>query len=68
MHFLSKKSLIIPLNKVESISVSRGLRDILEGGKTIKINSGKETAYFHWVKNADEFVELTLAGMNKYKI
>ncbi len=64
---LSSKSIDLPIEKVDSILISKSILDFLRGGKTIVIRSNSGVIRFPWVHNAEEFMQATLAEIEKYK-
>lgn len=58
--------LILPMNKIDNVHVKNGLMDWLYGGKTVAIRSASGLVKFPWVQNAQEFVDTTLAEIQKY--
>lgn len=65
--FFSNKEIKLPIEKIDSITVQNGILDKLYGGKTIAIRSSSGLIKFPWVQNAQEFLDATLAGIQKYK-
>ncbi len=55
------------MDKIDSIMITTTLRDHLFGGKTIVIRSNSGKIKFPWVHNAEEFMQATLAEIEKYK-
>ena len=62
----SCKELRLPMNKIDSITIQRGILDRICGGKTIAIRSASGLINFPWVQNAQEFVDMTLEEIQKY--
>jgi len=62
----SSKELKLPMDKIDSISVQNGILDKIFGGQTIAIRSASGLIKFPWVQNAQEFVDTTLAEIQKY--
>ena len=63
--FFGVRSLTIPIQKIDNISVTSGLSSLIEGGKTIEIRSASGLVKFPWVTNAEEFVNATLEQIEK---
>ncbi len=63
---VSRKELKLPMNKIDSIVVQSGILDKIRGGQTIAIRSASGLIKFPWVQNAQEFVDTTLAEIQKY--
>lgn len=63
----SKKALQLPIDKIDSIAISESDADKLRGGKTVVIRSASGLIKFQYVQNADEFVNITLAEIEKFK-
>ncbi len=63
----SKKLLDIPFENITSIMVIDSLIGKLCGGKTLGISSATGTVKMICVQNAQEFVDMTLAELKKYK-
>lgn len=63
----SNKSLNLPIEKVDSISIENNIIDKLVGGETIAIRSASGLIKFICVYNASEFVDKTLAAIKEYK-
>lgn len=63
----SNKQLKLPMNKIDSISVQSGILDAVRGGKTIAVRSASGLVKFPCVQNAQEFVETTLAEIQKWE-
>lgn len=64
--FLSRK-LQLPIDKVDNAMISESIFDKLFGGKTVSIRSTSGLIKFHWVQNADEFVNATLEKIEEFK-
>ncbi len=54
------------MDKIDSIAVQSGILDKIFGGQTIAIRSASGLIKFPWVQNAQEFVDTTLAEIQKY--
>lgn len=63
----AKKQLTLPIEKVDSVTVQNGFFDKIESGETLCIRSASGLVRFHWVQNAQEFLDATLAEIQKYK-
>ena len=60
-HFLSKQSLDMPIEKVDSLKRGMSLRDkFIRSGETLKICTASSIVSFHFVQNADEVVTKTM--------
>lgn len=66
-HIFSETKLELTMDKIDSIMITTTLRDHLFGGKTIVIRSNSGKIKFPWVHNAEEFMQATLAEIEKYK-
>ena len=62
----SNDSLNLPINKIDSIFIRSRLLDKLRGGKTIVIRSASGIIKFPCIENAEEFVNITLAEIQKW--
>lgn len=62
----SVKELKLPMDKIDSITVQRGILDKIYGGQTVAIRSASGLIKFAWIQNAQEFVDKTLAEIQKY--
>lgn len=62
----SQKKLVLPMDKIDSIVVKDGISDKLLGGQTVAIYSASGLIKFAWIQNAQEFVDKTLAEIQKY--
>ena len=56
----------LPMDKIDNIMVIENARSKSYGGKTVSIRSASGLIKFPWVQNADEFVRVTLAEIEKY--
>ncbi|RGH34619.1 SHOCT domain-containing protein [Ruminococcus sp. AM43-6] len=54
------------MDKIDNIMVTENLINKMDGGKTVAIRSASGLIKFPWVQNADEFVNATLAEIEKY--
>lgn len=64
--FFSSAQLQLPMDKIDNIMVTENIINKIQGGKTIAVRSASGLVKFPWVQNADEFVKLTLAEIEKY--
>ncbi|MBQ6634649.1 MAG: SHOCT domain-containing protein [Ruminococcus sp.] len=64
---ISQMLIDLPIEKIDSILISKSILDFLRGGKTIVIRSNSGVIRFPWVQNAEEFMQATLAEIEKYK-
>ena len=62
----STAQLQLPMDKIDNIMVTENLINKMDGGKTVAIRSASGLIKFPWVQNADEFVNATLAEIEKY--
>lgn len=62
----STAQLQLPMDKIDNIMVTENLINKIDGGKTVAIRSASGLIKFPWVQNADEFVNATLAEIEKY--
>lgn len=62
----STTQLQLPMNKIDNIMVKQNLISTFFGGKTVSIRSASGLIKFICVQNADEFVRVTLAEIEKY--
>lgn len=63
----SKRQLDLPMNKIDNILVKHDFLDTLRGGKTIVVRSASGIIKFPCVQNADEFMQKTLAEIQKWQ-
>ena len=56
----STQKIQIPTEKIDNIYTSDSLVDALRGGKTLAIRSASGIIKFHYVYNADEFVDVAM--------
>lgn len=63
----SSKNLQLPIEKVDSIMVSKSIFNLIGGGKTVAIRSNSGLVMFPWVQNADDFVAATLQRIETFK-
>lgn len=54
------------MDKIDNIMVTENIINKIQGGKTVAVRSSSGLVKFPWVQNADEFVKLTLAEIEKY--
>lgn len=64
--FFSSAQLQLPMDKIDNIMVTENIINKIQGGKTVAVRSASGLVKFPWVQNADEFVKLTLAEIEKY--
>lgn len=62
----STAQLQLPMDKIDNIMVTENLINKIDGGKTVAVRSASGLIKFPWVQNADEFVNATLAEIEKY--
>lgn len=62
----STAQLQLPMDKIDNIMVTENLINKMDGGKTVAVRSASGLIKFPWVQNADEFVRVTLAEIEKY--
>lgn len=65
--FVFKKTLQMPIEKVDNITVTVGLFDKLFSGKTLGISSNSGMIKFHFVQNAEEVAESTMNHIRSVK-
>lgn len=65
--FVFKKTLQMPIEKVDNITVTTGLFDKLFSGKTLGISSNAGMIKFHFVQNAEEVAESTMNHIREMK-
>lgn len=65
--FVFKKTLQMPIEKVDNITVSTGIFDKLFSGKTLGISSNSGIIKFHFVQNAEEVVGSTMNHIRAIK-
>lgn len=63
----STRQIQIPIEKLDNIMTVNGLFDKLCGADTIRISSNSGTIKFHYVQNAEEFVEAALKRIEEVK-
>ncbi|MBR1863770.1 MAG: SHOCT domain-containing protein [Ruminococcus sp.] len=63
----SKRSLLLPLDKVDSIMKESTMTDRILSGETVAVRSASGVIRFPCVHNADEFVGTALEMIEKYK-
>lgn len=61
------RQLDLPMSKVDNILVKHGFWDALRGGKSLEVRSASGIIKFHCVYNADEFMQKTLAEIQKWE-
>lgn len=62
----STAQLQLPMDKIDNIMVTENIINKIDGGKTVAVRSASGLIKFPWVQNADEFVNATLAEIEKY--
>ena len=62
----STAQLQLPMDKIDNIMVTENILNKIDGGKTVAVRSASGLIKFPWVQNADEFVNATLAEIEKY--
>ncbi len=62
-----KKQIQIPIEKLDNIMTSSGFMDKLRSGETICVSSNSGMVKFHYVQNADEFVQAALKRIEEVK-
>lgn len=65
--FLFKKSFEMPIEKVESITVSSNFADEIRTGKTLELRSASGNIKLHFVQNAEEIVDAKASTAEKTK-
>lgn len=65
--FLFKKSFDMPIEKVESITVSSNFADEIRTGKTLELRSASGNIKLHFVQNAEEIVDAKASTTEKIK-
>ncbi len=64
---LNTKSIDAPLNKVDNISVTKGLFGLIFNYRSLKINTGAGTYEFHYIVDGDEFKRKLLDQEEEYE-
>lgn len=62
-----KKQIQIPIEKLDNIMTTSGFMDKLRSGETICVSSNSGMVKFHYVQNADEFVQAALKRIEEVK-
>lgn len=65
--FIFKKTLQMPIEKVDNLTVSSTFSDKIRTGKTLAISSGASIIKLHFVQNADEVVSAAMEQIMKKK-
>lgn len=65
--FLTKKSLKMPIEKVDNLTNSSNLFDKLRSGTTIGVCSASGIIRFHFVHNAEEVISAAMNRINELK-
>lgn len=65
--FVFKKTLQIPLEKVDNLTISHTLFDKLRTGKTLGVCSASGIIKLHFIQNAEEIVSYTMNQINELK-
>lgn len=63
----SSKSINQPFEQIDNLYIRKNIIDIIIGGRTIAISSGSSKIKFSCIANAQEFVDITLNELKKYK-
>ncbi len=66
-NFLFKKSLEIPIEKVDNLTTTSGLMDKLRSGVTLGICSASGVIKLHFVQNAEDFVSAAMNRIDEIK-
>lgn len=66
-NFLFKKSLEIPIEKVDNLTTASGLMDKLRSGVTLGICSASGVIKLHFVQNAENFVSAVMNRIDEIK-
>ncbi|MBR5529648.1 MAG: SHOCT domain-containing protein [Oscillospiraceae bacterium] len=65
--FIFKKSLQMPIEKVDNLTISSTFLDKLRTGKTLGVCSASGVIKLHFVQNAEEVVSLTMERINEMR-
>ena len=65
--FVFKKTLQIPIDKVDNLTISSTFLDKLRTGKTLGVCSASGVIKLHFVQNAEDVVSLTMERINENK-
>lgn len=65
--FVFKKTLQIPIDKVDNLTISSTFLDKLRTGKTLGVCSASGVIKLHFVQNAENVVSLTMERINENK-
>lgn len=63
----SRKTLKLPIERVDSISIEHTIINKIMGGPTVVICSSSGKIKFNWVQNAQEFMDKVFETINQYK-
>ena len=55
----------LSIKKINNIFVKKGIFDIMTGGKTVGVCTSSEKYKYHWIRNADEFVQAVRQKMDE---
>lgn len=66
-HFLSKKSLQMPIEKVDNLTTGNGLFDKMRTGVTLGVCSASGIIKLHFVQNADEVITAAMGRIDELK-
>ena len=64
---MSKKTIQIPIDKIDNLTIISTFMDKLRTGKTLGICSASCLIKFHFVQNAEEVATLTMERINEMK-
>lgn len=65
--FISKKTLQIPIEKVDNMTIISTFKDKLKTGKTLGICTASGIIKLHFIHNAEEIVSVTMNKINEVK-
>lgn len=65
--FFTKKTLNMPLDKVDNLSVTNSFMDKVRSGKTLEVRTASGIIRFHFVHNAEEVVEITMRRIEELR-
>ncbi|MDE5576989.1 MAG: SHOCT domain-containing protein, partial [Oscillospiraceae bacterium] len=63
----SRKTLKLPIERVDNISIEHTIMNKIIGGPTVVICSSSGKIKFNWVQNAQEFMDKVFETINQYK-
>ena len=63
----SRKTLKLPIERVDNISIEHTIINKIIGGPTVVICSSSGKIKFNWVQNAQEFMDKVFETINQYK-